>query len=658
MWKFIIKIASLKIASILGQWLVLGGILIVHSNDLSGQTQKEVYTDSLHHAIKQATKLEKVRLYMDLLSPKNNPLPNREKISQAAIAFAQQIGDKELVAYANLHSSLTLINQGFHSDANKRLNIAYDYYASLPTNKLVVTTLILQGYNEHRQLFMTDALKIYLKALPLAKEINDVKRINNLYNRISNIYATRADYDKAFYYAKLVLKTCEQVPEPCPFLYPILESLGKLYLKIGEIDSARYFIEAYFEEVNYKNATENKEVSYMRMSELKIAEGDLEGAIPYADTALLIAKELDRRRGVIASHKQLAHIFEKKENTTKQLYHLQQQAALSNQYGFYFIEKEALSSLWKFYEQRKDFENANEIGKKWRSASDSLTAVERINIIKRQDELVEQYQQKEKIQLLENQNIKKGTNNTLLMIFAGFLLSILGLTIYFLRTRRQLNTRLKQKNQLLNTAVEERNTLLKEIHHRVKNNLQIISSLLNLQMRHLTNEEAKSALAEGRNRVRSIALIHQNLYQDMNFKEIQAEKYIKSLLSNIQSTFRNKTIEIELDIEAMLLEEDIMTQLGLVINEAVTNAYKHAFVAGQSGKIKLRFIKLATTLLLEIKDNGKGLPTDFNLDKSPTFGLQLIQDFSTRLKAKFHLESTDTGTLLALEIPMMKHENK
>jgi len=643
------KILTQKYAQV----LVVFCLCITTSICLFGQTAKQIYIDSLKIAIKQANDIEKAALYIKLLDPNNKPFLGRPQIVQAALSLAEKLDDKQLAGYANLHSTLKLINEGNHSEAKRRLNKAYDYYSSLSPNKWEVTALILLGYNEHRQLYMTDALKIYLKALPIAKEINDVKRINNLYNRIANIYATRGDYNKALYYGHLVLKNCESVPKPCPFLYPILESLGKFYLEIGAIDSARYFIESYFEEVNGKRVTPHREASYMRMAELKLAEGDLERATPYADTALLFAQQLDRRRGVIASHKLLAIIFEKKGNDTKQLYHLEQQSNLSNKYGFYIIEKEALSNLWAFYEKKGDFENANRIGKRWRAASDSLTVVERVNIIKRQDELVEQYQQKEKIQLLENQNIKQDTSNNLLLALAGFLLSILGLTIYFLRSRRQLNIRLKQKNKLLNTAVEERSTLLKEIHHRVKNNLQIISSLLNLQMRHVQNEEAKSALAEGRNRVRSIALIHQNLYQEMNFKEIQAEKYIDSLLKNIQSTFKNQSIILKADIEEMLLEEEIMTQLGLVINEAVTNAYKHAFPESATGIIEVRFTKSANALLLKVKDNGKGLPPEFKLGTSQTFGLQLIQDFSTRLKAKFELKSLAPGTLLALNIPLI-----
>ena len=162
------KISQLKIVQSLGLWLMVGGIFMTTSIDLSGETRKQIYLDSLFQEIEQASDKEKVLLYITLLEPINNPLPNREKISKDAMALAQKLGHKELYGFANLHSSLRLINQGFHSEAKKRLNIAYDYYASLPTNKLLVTTLILQGYNEHRQLFMTDALKVYLKALPLA----------------------------------------------------------------------------------------------------------------------------------------------------------------------------------------------------------------------------------------------------------------------------------------------------------------------------------------------------------------------------------------------------------------------------------------------------------------------------------------------------------
>lgn len=634
-----------------GRNVLLWVICLLAISNLTAQRTKQFQLDSLTEVIKLGNDSEKVSAYFAILDPAMNPLPDREELAKTAIAFAQKVNHEELAAFACLHSSLKLINKGFYPTASSRLETAHKYYSNQPTSKLLVTTLILQGYNQHRQLFLTEALKYYVKALPLAKEIKDIKRINNLYNRIANIYIVRKDYDKAIEYAQLVLKNCEGKAGNCPFYHTILESLSKIYLTVGEIDKARAYTLLYFKEVNQKKVTANREASYKRMADLKLAEGNIAAAISYADTGLVFAKQLGRRRGVVASHEQLAKIFEQKKNEEKQLYHLQQQASLSNKYGFYFNEKEALDKLWAFYERKDDFNNANRIAKKWRAVSDTLTEVERINLLKRQDELLAQHQAQEKIQLLENQNIKKGTNNNLLLTLAVFLCAILGLTIYFLRNRRQLNTRLKHKNKLLNIAVEERNTLLKEIHHRVKNNLQIISSLLNLQMRLLKNEEAKNALAEGRNRVRSIALIHQNLYQEMNFKEIQAEKYIDSLLTNIQSTFRNSLINVEVKVAAIRLDEEVMTQIGLVINEAVTNAYKHAFAEGEKGKINLTFSQSTDHLLLVISDDGKGLPADFKLGAKPTLGLQLIQDFATRLKAAFVLKSIHPGTLLELKIP-------
>lgn len=193
----------------------------------------------------------------------------------------------------------------------------------------------------------------------------------------------------------------------------------------------------------------------------------------------------------------------------------------------------------------------------------------------------------------------------------------------------------KQSDFQLRASLKEKEVLLKEIHHRVKNNLQVISSLLKLQAGYIDDENVQSLFTESYNRVRSMALIHEKLYQTSNLAKIEAGDYIRNLVDNLFRSYNISTQKIDLclKVDKILLDVDTAVPCGLIINEIVSNALKYAFTHQKCGEISIHFIKKDSDyLLLSIKDNGTGLPPDFNLEESESLGLQLVVNLTEQLE--------------------------
>lgn len=172
---------------------------------------------------------------------------------------------------------------------------------------------------------------------------------------------------------------------------------------------------------------------------------------------------------------------------------------------------------------------------------------------------------------------------------------------------------------MIQTSLEEKETLLREIHHRVKNNLQIISSLLNIQSDNIEDPTLLSNIREGQNRVQAMSLIHQNLYQSEHLSNVDIENYLKELVVYLSEMFEKDGKKINVEIEANHIEFDIDTAipLGLIVNELVSNAYKYAFENQANGKIKIDIKALnEVEYELNVNDDGKGLPSDFDPTKA------------------------------------------
>ncbi len=206
-------------------------------------------------------------------------------------------------------------------------------------------------------------------------------------------------------------------------------------------------------------------------------------------------------------------------------------------------------------------------------------------------------------------------------------------------------SRQKRTEEKLKTSLKEKEVLLKEIHHRVKNNLQVISSLLNLQSSFLEDRRVAEALRDSQNRVKSMALIHELLYRSDALNKIDFKDYIRSLVSHVSGSYKNRgDITIDIEIADLVFNVDFAIPCGLIINELLSNALKHAFPQGAPGTIRIELNKEIldgiTALRLTFKDNGIGLPEDIDVDSSRSLGLQLVRMLTQQVKGQL---STITG---------------
>jgi len=206
------------------------------------------------------------------------------------------------------------------------------------------------------------------------------------------------------------------------------------------------------------------------------------------------------------------------------------------------------------------------------------------------------------------------------------------------------------KNSLSEQAglLAEKDVLIKEIHHRVKNNLQVISSLLELQSKNLTDERAKDALLEGRRRIRSIALIHQNLYQIESLSSIELRRFVDDLCRQVEGVYKRQgEITMNIDVPVQYLDIDSAIPIGMIMNELLSNSFKYAFKEGLAGEINLAIHPVAEGRYeLIYADNGPGLPTDFDPNRATTLGIQLIADLSRQIGGKVRYENRNGASFI------------
>ena len=199
----------------------------------------------------------------------------------------------------------------------------------------------------------------------------------------------------------------------------------------------------------------------------------------------------------------------------------------------------------------------------------------------------------------------------------------------------------------LQEQLDEKEVLLKEIHHRVKNNLQVICSLLNLQSRYLKEEKFIKAFKETQNRVKSMALVHEQLYQSKNLSQIILLDYIEQLIGNLFRAYLiTCNIRYYTKIDNFNLDLDAAVPCGLIINEIISNALKYAFPKRRKGEIMIEaFPNQANDLVLVIEDNGIGLPPDFDIANSKSLGLKLVNNLTQQLQGDFEIKSdSNSGT--------------
>jgi PAS domain S-box-containing protein len=211
----------------------------------------------------------------------------------------------------------------------------------------------------------------------------------------------------------------------------------------------------------------------------------------------------------------------------------------------------------------------------------------------------------------------------------------------------------KKAEDRMKEALAEKTVLLKEVHHRVKNNMQIVSSLLELQSDSIPDERSRVCLRESQNRIRSMALIHERLYQSKNFASIDLGEYISDLSQYLFNSYATESERVSLKIDAgdFALDIDRAVPCGLIINELISNSLKHGFPDGRSGEISVRVSSEGGRITLEVADTGIGMPAGLDTRNTETLGLQLVNLLAKQLRGSISFDGGQKGTVAVISFP-------
>jgi two-component sensor histidine kinase len=323
--------------------------------------------------------------------------------------------------------------------------------------------------------------------------------------------------------------------------------------------------------------------------------------------------------------------------------------------GFPELSSLVYQNMANAYFHHGDFKKAYEYQLKFNTARASLYSKENFNTFKELEYIFNASITEDEVAYLNFQNrlkeaqLKNGKKVRFILIASalGLLFSAMIITILYGKQRT--------KNRIIEKQGADLKMAMKEIHHRVKNNLQVISSLLDLQALTIGDGQAAKAIRESRNRVQTMALIHQNFYQEESGTAIEMEGYINSLAQHLFSAYNVKAsyISLHTKIDAVTLNADTAIGIGLVLNELISNALKHAFCRNETGILQITLEQKEDHLLLAVRDNGAGFPPHFNIHQAETFGYKLVRAFSHKLKARLHVFN-DNGACVQLHLPKLK----
>ncbi len=395
-------------------------------------------------------------------------------------------------------------------------------------------------------------------------------------------------------------------------------------------------------------------------------EGDVTAAIPLLKVDVYYSLKVQNYESAFNSYNLLTKCYVNlKQKQLAKSYLDSAQNLLNEKVKGIAPKLRLLLTCASYYNSVKDFYKSNECYQQYVNINDSFQLMEKERKIYNQGVAISieksEIELNEKDRLIEQNKFEEAKQRT----FRAYLLAgifILSTIIIFLilnnrnSKKRELQLSLKNKqigsqNHLIEQSLKEKEALIKEIHHRVKNNLQIISSMLSLQLGKVEDETTETILKDAQQRINAISLTHQMLYQKDNISTISLGDYVENLVGQIEATIFSSNIELNTSIASRerKINIDTAVPLGLMINEILTNAYKHAFSAGTKGHVSVSLNDTNTGCILTISDNGKGLPKNFENLNQKSMGMELIHILAEQLDANLKIEKTN-GTTFIIEM--------
>lgn len=513
------------------------------------------------------------------------------------------------------------------------------------------------------------AVKFYTNSQELAEKINDTIGIIRPYGGLTFMYTKIGLYEKAIQYGLEGIKRAEFYKENTSIAH-ISNNLGNAFLKKGDYLQA---LKMYQRALSINKDTENIIRNCSNIGNAFLHINKIDSAAYYLNRVEQLLPEVDVPRVYIFAYSYLAKLRNKQKKFNEARAFAKKAVDYSQTYQLESISEEAHLALVESYKKMNNSEEALKAYENYWEIKKNFLETSRNKTVAQIEQQFQKYKKEKEIEikaaeiaiLKKDQIINSRLRNVALLVvllLASLVYLFYNRFIIKKKTTEKLSTKNKEiehQKELIQNSLSEKETLLREIHHRVKNNLQIISSLLNIQSAQISDENVLASIHEGQSRVQAMSLIHQNLYQSDHLNNVDIENYLRQLTDYLAGMFGKNNAELTTTVKAKGIHFDIDTAipLGLIVNELVSNAYKYAFENHDSGTIKLTINQLSEVdFELMVADNGKGLPENFMVGEGQSLGLKLVKILSRQLRGSLSFYE-EHGTVFVVKFKDLSKYN-
>lgn len=510
----------------------------------------------------------------------------------------------------------------------------------------IARTLTLTGVTYYFNGQLDNAIENYLMALPISEKLGNDRYSGIISNNVGAVYFDLKDYDKTkTYYQKAVgLFT---IAKDTFWLSNALNNLGNVLEKQKDYNNS---LDVYNQSLDLARRSKNEEAIGSAMSNIgnvHLGMKNYNEALKSYQEGLKLQIISEDKIGTAITYNNIGQIFSKKKQWKDALSNHKQALIIADELNHLETIRNSNKWLSDTYKSMGQYQKAFFYQEAYLVLSDSIAGLEKTSLVEELDKKYESEKKDKQITVLELEKknaalvLAKSENQRNVLIAVSLIVVVVAILLFFL---------FRQKRK----SLEERDVLLKEIHHRVKNNLQVISSLLNLQADSLDDDVAKDAVKEGQHRVKSMALIHQKLYSADDVRGVNVQDYLEQLTTELFKAFGvdQEKVEWKIDTSSLKMDIDTVIPLGLIINELITNSIKYAFQNSENGLLEISIKEEEGNLNVIVKDNGAGMDEEA-MKSSNSFGWKMIKSLSRKLKADI-LVNGESGTSVELSLSRYK----
>ncbi len=590
--------------------------------------------------------------------------------------FYQEDDPTKAIEYGQVaYQKSVLLKDSFRTAHSlKAIGVAYDIKGNLDTSifylKQALTIFTLIKRTDYQSHTLTDiamayyykgnyelALRNHQAALQLRKALGNNKFIAQSLLNIGLVYRSRKDYANAIKFYKQSYEIKKTVVDSTGMLNSLINT-GAAFQSNGQFDSSYKYAYTSLQLAKTLDSYDDVAASKENIAAALINLNRTNEALQYLNETDKDSSINKSKRRLITHYESYGDLYLQQNNIDLAQLYFTKGLGLAKSNSRLEAMEVFYRKLSKCFYRKQKYREAYDYYDLSKTISDTLLNEENSRQVNEMSAVYEAAEKESRIGVLNTENEinlseskRRRTERNYFALATVLFIGLAGISYRAYSNNKKKKLQLDHQNKIIEKSLAEKEILLREIHHRVKNNLQIVSSLLSLQSNYIRDEQALDAVKESRNRVESMSLIHQNLYQEENLTGINVQQYIENLTDNLFYSYNIKPDNIKLvkEIDSLILDVDTVIPIGLILNELLTNCLKYAFINNRNGSIKVILKERNNNLQLSVYDDGIGLPKDFEQGAKKSFGHKMIHAFLQKLNGEMNMYSED-GTKVDIEI--------